>query len=298
MRPPIVMYTIAAVVIAVGQPAHGAPTAAEKCAAAKISATGKFSLCRMQAEAKVEKTGKQADFSKCSAKHTQAFQKTEAKYGAECPTISDASAIQVAVGVDTSALSCRVKGIFGDGRASAVVAATGAAIVDVQGIQVTNTIDPILTVTNTTDNAIAAFCFFAPDGNDCLSFSHSGPNYSIIPIPAQSSVSWLAGVGIPLLIGRTSVPFSGEMVCFQIDPSVAETTDRPVYRADLMASITRPGGCPQSGIDIGLGGGNNGDAILTLGGSAYEYGPCPASIGVTRIETCWSLASAFHFECH
>ena len=74
----IVMCIIAALIMAAFKPARGATTGAEQCAAAKIAATGKYSLCRMQAEAQAEKTGEQVDFSKCAAQHTRAFTKTEA----------------------------------------------------------------------------------------------------------------------------------------------------------------------------------------------------------------------------
>ena len=56
MRFPIAICVTAALVAAtIGQSAFGAPSAAEKCASSKMQATGKYSLCRMLAEANVKK---------------------------------------------------------------------------------------------------------------------------------------------------------------------------------------------------------------------------------------------------
>jgi hypothetical protein len=278
----IAMFTIATLVLAARHPALGAPTGAEKCAASKISATGKYSLCRMQAESRAEQTGEQVDFGNCAENHTRAFQKTEAKHGAECPTSGDAAAIQIAVREQTTRLACLLKGLS-DGSAQA-----GAAIVSVRGIEVTPTIDPTLTVANVSNAPLTAYCFFADD-----SVCHTADFF--VTVPAQSSVSWLASVGIQSQIVPTTVPFSGEMVCLQVD--APDLSPVPLFGSNLSASMTPPGGCPQDGIGIAAGSGNNGDPILTLGGVGNEYGPCPAGIGAARIESCWSN-SAFTFECH
>ena len=285
----------ALVVTTMGQPAMGAPTAAEKCASAKISATGKYSLCRLQAEARAEKTGKLIGFNKCSAKHTDAFGKAEAKYGAECPTIGDASAIQVDVGVDVSQLACRSRALAAVEAVPPCLAflPAGAAIVSVGGIKVTNFYDPILTVSNTSATDITAYCFFVENDANCNSRDF------FLPLPAQSTVSWFAGVGLLNQQSRlppTSVPFSGEMVCLQI--AAPAEFPVPVYANNLRATVTPPGGCTRDGISIGLGDGNNGDSTLQLGGGGQsEYGPCPASIGAAHIQSCWSNG-LFMFECH
>jgi hypothetical protein len=114
----IVMFIIAALIMAAFKPAQGAPTAPEKCAAAKIAATGRYALCRMQAEARAEKTGAPVDFSKCIAQHTRAFARTETRYGTECPTSGDAAAIQHGVSVTANRLGCVFKGLA-DGTPSA-----------------------------------------------------------------------------------------------------------------------------------------------------------------------------------
>lgn len=286
MRLPIAVCGVTALVVTtIGQPVMGAPSAAQKCASAKISATGKYSLCRLQAEAKAEKTGNVVGFNKCAAKHTDAFVKAEAKYGAECPTTGDAPAMEIAVAVDTSQLACRFKA-FSDGGPPA-----GAAIVVVGGIQVTDSIDPILTVSNPTAADITAYCFFVNDA-DCRNIDF------FLPVPAQSSVAWFAGIGLASLgtiVPPTILPFSGEMVCLQV--VAPSDTPVPVFAANLGAKLTSPGVCTQYGLGIGLGDGNNGDSTLQLGGGPFEYGPCPASISAAHIQSCWSNA-AFTFECH
>ena len=146
----------------------------------------------------------------------------------------------------------------------------------VRGIQVTQTIDPTLTVANLTNAALTAYCFFVADDVDCDVIDF------FLSVPAQSSVSWLAGVGIPGQVLPPPLPFNGEMVCLQI--AAPDLSPVPVFGANLSASVTPPDGCPQRAITIPPGAGNNGDATLTLGGGTNEYGPCPASIGASRIE--------------
>lgn len=278
----IAMCTIAAFGLGARQPALGVPTGAEKCAAAKISATGRYTLCRLQAEARAERTGEQVDLGRCEERHTRAFQKAEAKHGAECPTGGDAAAIQIGVRAQATRLASLLEGLSNGG------AQAGAAIVSVRGIQVTQTIDPTLTVANLSTAPLTAYCFFADD-----SVCHTADFF--VTVPAQSSVSWLASVGIQSQVVPTTVPFSGEMVCLQVD--APDLSPVPLFGSNLSASVTPPGGCPQDGIGIAAGSGNNGDPILTLGGVGNEYGPCPAGIGAARIESCWSN-SAFTFECH
>ncbi|MFN8642648.1 MAG: hypothetical protein U0802_13725 [Candidatus Binatia bacterium] len=284
MRFPIAICVTAALVAAtIGQSAFGAPSAAEKMRQLQNAGDRGGSLCRMLAEAKAEKTGKAVDFGKCATKHTQAFQKIESKPGAECPTTGDASAIQVAVALDTSALACRFKLIADPGPPA------GGAIAVVPNVQVTDTIDPVLTVSNGSSSAITAYCLFAS--------ATCGLNVDFfVPVPAQSSVSWLASAGVPGQgVPPAVTPFSGELVCVQVDAP----TDPPVpsFRNDLSASLLPPGGCRQPAILIPHGDSNNGDLTLTLGGGGNEYGPCPASIGVTRIETCWT-GVYFSFQCN
>ncbi len=279
----IVTCIITALIMAAFKPARGASTDAEQCAVLKIAATGKYSLCRMQAEAAAEKTGEQIDFSKCTTRHTRAFERTETRFGTECPTSGDAAAIQHAVGVAANRLGCLFKGLA-DGNPPA-----GAAIVSVRGIQVTQTIDPTLTVANLSGAALTAYCFFVDADSDCLVRDF------FVTVPAQSSVSWLASVGIQSQILPTTVPFDGEMVCLQV--AAPPLPPVPVSGANLSASVTPPDGCPREGIGIASARCNNGDTILTLGGGANEYGACPASIGAARIEHCWSN-SAFIFDCN
>jgi hypothetical protein len=71
-------------------------TPAEKCAAAKDLAAGKYGACRLQAEKKAELAGTTADYSKCDTAYAKAWGKAESKYGAACPTSGD----QAGVGTD------------------------------------------------------------------------------------------------------------------------------------------------------------------------------------------------------
>ena len=111
----IVVCIIAALVLVVLKPARGAPTDAQKCVAAKLSATGRYSLCLMQAQARAERTGGPVDFGACSPMHTRAFQRSETKYGEACATSGDAASIQIAVGAAADNLGCLLG--FTDGGA-------------------------------------------------------------------------------------------------------------------------------------------------------------------------------------
>lgn len=279
----IVTCILAALILAAYKPSRADQTAAEKCVAAKIAATGKFSFCRMQADALAAKTGAPADIGKCIAQHNRAFTRAESRYGTDCPTSADAAAVQRSVGLAAEQLSCLFKGLS-DGAPPA-----GAAIVSVQGIHVTDMIDPTLTVANVSGSAITAYCVFVDADPDC----HTRDFF--LTVPAQGSVSWLAAVGIQSQVAPTTVPFDGEMVCLQVD--APDLTPAPVFGANLSASVTPPDGCPREGIEIAPAGCNNGDTVLTLGGAAPEYGACPAILNPARIENCWSN-SAFVFDCN
>ena len=289
MKLPITLWGATAIAVLAGlQPAIGKPTATQKCAAGKMTATGAYAACRMRAEARTERTGKGGNFRTCSKSHTAAFKAIEKKQGAACPTLGDAAAVQVSVAVDFASQACRFKAIADPGPPA------GAAIVVVQGIQVTQSSDSILEITNPTITALNAYCFYAGDPNATSTCSMRD---FVVTVPAQSTVSWLASVGnaAPLLIPTTDVPFSGVMVCLQVNNLTIPFI--PTSASNMVASVTPPGGCKQAGLVIANGDGNNGDTILRLGGGAYEYGPCPASIGAARIQSCWSN-SEFTFQCN
>lgn len=67
---------------------------ADKCESAKLKEAGKFSFCRMKAEAKAVKTGQPADYSKCDERFTFKWPLIETKAGSSCPSDGDESAIQ------------------------------------------------------------------------------------------------------------------------------------------------------------------------------------------------------------
>ena len=90
--------------------ASGAPTEAQKCEATKLSATGKYSACRLGAEKKAVLKGIAPDYTKCDAKYTAAWGKAETKYTGMCSTTGDQSAVQQRVTGDASAVRSELGG--------------------------------------------------------------------------------------------------------------------------------------------------------------------------------------------
>lgn len=74
---------------------------AEKCEAAKVKHAGKYASCRTNAEAKAIKKGREPDYSKCDSKLGDKFDKAEAKWGEECPTLGDEDDVRTQVSGDT-----------------------------------------------------------------------------------------------------------------------------------------------------------------------------------------------------
>ena len=70
------------------------PTDAQKCEAAKDKAAGKYSACRLQADAKGLLKALPPDYTKCDAKQLAAWTKAENKYGGACPSSGDQGAIK------------------------------------------------------------------------------------------------------------------------------------------------------------------------------------------------------------
>ena len=81
---------------------------AAKCQAAKLKETGKYGLCRFQAEAKAVKRGSTvklpAALAKCDAKLATKWAAVEAKSDGACPTSGDAGGIQSVI-IDVSHLA-------------------------------------------------------------------------------------------------------------------------------------------------------------------------------------------------
>jgi len=64
-------------------------SAAEKCEAAKLRIAGKYSLCRLKAEARAVKAERPADYSKCDASFALSWGAAEAKGAGQCPSDDD-----------------------------------------------------------------------------------------------------------------------------------------------------------------------------------------------------------------
>jgi hypothetical protein len=88
-----------------------AASPAAKCQAAKLKTAGKYSFCRMKAEAKAVKKGATsrlaaarlaAALDKCDAKFEGKWAAAETKGGADCPTTGDAGGMQILIGEFTT----------------------------------------------------------------------------------------------------------------------------------------------------------------------------------------------------
>ncbi len=86
------------------------PTGAQKCEAAKLSAAGKYSACRLGAEKKAVLSATTPDDSKCDAKYATAWGKAETKYTGMCSTTGDQSAVEQRVTGDASAVRSELGG--------------------------------------------------------------------------------------------------------------------------------------------------------------------------------------------
>lgn len=94
MKSGFVLGTIVGVVVVVGLGvAAAAPTAAQKCQAAKLKEVGKYDACRLKAEATAVIKATTPDTSKCDSKFTTNWGKIEAKAAGACPTTGDVTPI-------------------------------------------------------------------------------------------------------------------------------------------------------------------------------------------------------------
>jgi hypothetical protein len=202
----------------------------------------------------------------------KAFVKMEGEYGAECPTRGDLETVHDRLELEATEFGCDLYAPL-----------VGPASIVVVPIQVTASSDPTLTLRNISSSATRAYCFYAWP---CLTVDFE------VPLPPQGSTSWQAGVGVPAqgIVPVPYLPFSGELVCVQVVSGLGS----PFPGDDLIAFATTPGSCRTPGIRILSGADNNDDTVLMLGTSG-EYGPCPPSIAVSHIETCWT--NNFSFDC-
>jgi hypothetical protein len=92
-----IRYVVASVVllpVTIGALAWAAATDEQKCLASKLKAVGKYEFCLFKSYALHTIKGTTApDFSKCSAKFSLDWLKTETKYTTACPTSGDASTV-------------------------------------------------------------------------------------------------------------------------------------------------------------------------------------------------------------
>ncbi len=90
--------------------AQAAPTPAQKCEAAKLSAAGKYAACRLAAEKKAVLKAIPPDYTKCDDKYTTAWGKAETKYTSACPSSGDQSKVQRRVTGDAGAVTVELGG--------------------------------------------------------------------------------------------------------------------------------------------------------------------------------------------
>lgn len=91
----------------------GAGTAmadADQCEAAKLKTAGKYSFCRMKAEAKAVKTGGPADYSKCDSKLALKWTSAETIGGGMCPTSGDQTAVKSQLDADANFVALKLAG--------------------------------------------------------------------------------------------------------------------------------------------------------------------------------------------
>lgn len=267
----------AAVLLGLARAALSATTDEEQCLAGKLKAAGKYGQCRMTAEATATRRGNSPDFSRCDAKLANTFLSAETKYGAACPTVADAAAIEDQVESDARDLTCALRGYSESDRASVIV---------VPNVDVSEAHDVTLSLRNASNMLLTAYCFYS-------SASTCSVSDFVLEIPPREAISWSASwgafAGVPPV---PAIPFAGELVCVQVAADLL-----PVNGNALVASITEPDQCRVGGIAVvGDPMLNDADPVLTFG-TGLEYGPCPIEIETWRIESCWS-GSMFTFQCN
>lgn len=99
----------AALLVSFGASAAQAAGDAEMCESAKLKASGKYTACHLAADAKSETTGDAADYTKCNEAQGSTFEKSETKYGLDCPTQDDEATVRT----DLVGLSSCVAGQIG-----------------------------------------------------------------------------------------------------------------------------------------------------------------------------------------
>lgn len=84
----------AAAMLLLGVGSAGALTDAEKCHSSELKVAGKYSFCRLKAEAKAVKTASPPDYSKCDESFAAKFSQADAKGMGQCPASATQAEIQ------------------------------------------------------------------------------------------------------------------------------------------------------------------------------------------------------------
>jgi len=72
----------------------GALTAAEKCQSSELKTSGKYSFCRLKAEANAVQTGGMPDYSRCETKFADKFGQADTQGMGACPSSASQAQIQ------------------------------------------------------------------------------------------------------------------------------------------------------------------------------------------------------------
>ena len=170
-------------------------------------------------------------------------------------------------------------------------ASTNGSIMVVPGVTAGGGQDTIVELLNTSDNQRYALCFYVDAACNSTDFE--------VSLPPQAALQWAVSsgdtsAGIP---ASSSLPFSGELVCVEIDQG-----GFPVPGNALEASANSVGDADTCLNPISIPGydSNQMDGTLCLGGGVTpqcplgrEYGACPVGIDPARIEGCWTQEPSF-----
>jgi hypothetical protein len=87
-------FIVVVVFLALVSPAQAGPTASQRCEAAKLQTATRYTACRGRATATAIKRGDVADFTRCDDLYSKRWQRWEALWGVECPTVGDEAAMK------------------------------------------------------------------------------------------------------------------------------------------------------------------------------------------------------------
>lgn len=90
-------------------PAFGT-TGAERCETGKLTAAGKYDLCRLKATAKAARIGGVPDYAKCDSKFASKWDSAESAGGGMCPSSGDKAAVQAFISDHTEDLAVALAG--------------------------------------------------------------------------------------------------------------------------------------------------------------------------------------------